>query len=143
LLCVVVVAEYLARYAFFLSEHGSVRLSRVAQLERQECILARIEPQAPELLRDRPAEEAHLRGLRADVLRDLVSLLDLQLTGDDLLAHVVADGREDLLESLLVDALGHGIRVRVHHCSLFLPALRSQPSSTISVTASTIAAGRS
>src|SRR5699024_6532875 len=80
--------------------------------------------------------QAHLRGFVADLAGDLVGLLDLQLTRDDLLADIGADGVEDRPERLLVDAGGDRIRVRVCHAS-------AQSSSTMSETASAIAAGRS
>ena len=93
-----VVDEHLSGDAVVRAEQRAERRSRVAELHRQECVLFRIEAEAAVLLRQSPAEEAHLGGFFDDGVGERVLVLDLGFEGDDLLADEFADGGEDVVE---------------------------------------------
>ena len=65
-------------------------------------VLDQVETQAAPLLGDRVAEQAHLRGLLAQVVRDRVGGHDLQLARD----HPGADEVGDLLQDVGEDVVG-------------------------------------
>ena len=103
--------QNLAGDAVVGAEHRAERQAGVPQLHRELDVLDEVEPEPSPLVRDREAEQTHVRGLLAQVLGDGVCRHDLGLARDHAGADEVADLTEDLGEDVVGDRWVSGVHV--------------------------------
>lgn len=95
--------ENLTGDAVVRAEHGRHRERTLSEFHGELDVLHQIQAETTPVLRDRVAEQCHVRRLLAQIVRDGVGRHDLELPGRDSVPDEVAHGSQDIVEDISGD----------------------------------------